>query len=362
MTDSRGENATEEDAAVEENRDGEETVTFGTTPGQMLIQAREAKNLTLDDVSAQTRLSSQVLEALENDAYDNLGEPVYVRGYLRRYARLLGLSEDEVLQAHEAVSGMSPPTPARPRVTNADEPLYPSRNWLPLLILLVVGCILVAVIIWWTRQSGPMANVQPAVEETSQQADSSASKGGSDIQAATPPVALLSPGAASPPEQPAATDSAQADQGKTAGISPQADYLEKPENSGKTEKNQDMQKEASEAGAGAAATIPVGEASSGTGPGEQHSEESTGTASVVLQLKFDHKCWVNIHDAEGERLMLGVARPGDTRTLHGKPPYKIVLGYARGVDMTYGGEPVDVAKHVDNGGVARFTVGEATGD
>ena len=63
--------------------------------GQLLRETREAKGLTLDDVEQEIRIRSSYLEALENEDYDRLPGAVYVRGFLRNYARLLGVELEE---------------------------------------------------------------------------------------------------------------------------------------------------------------------------------------------------------------------------------------------------------------------------
>ena len=63
--------------------------------GQLLRETREAKGLTLDDVEQEIRIRSSYLEALENEDYDRLPGAVYVRGFLRNYARFLGVELEE---------------------------------------------------------------------------------------------------------------------------------------------------------------------------------------------------------------------------------------------------------------------------
>lgn len=69
--------------------------------GHILREARETKGLTLQEVQGQTRISTRYLEALENGDYDRLPTPVHVRGFLRNYARFLGLDPDPLLDRYE---------------------------------------------------------------------------------------------------------------------------------------------------------------------------------------------------------------------------------------------------------------------
>ena len=65
--------------------------------GAILKHTRDQQNLSIPDVAKQLRLSIAQVEWLEADAYDRLPGLVFVRGFLRNYARLLGLNGDELL-------------------------------------------------------------------------------------------------------------------------------------------------------------------------------------------------------------------------------------------------------------------------
>jgi transcriptional regulator with XRE-family HTH domain len=65
--------------------------------GHRLREAREKQGFSLTDVERQTRIPRQYLQALEADQFGILPAPVYARGFLRNYARFLGLDENELL-------------------------------------------------------------------------------------------------------------------------------------------------------------------------------------------------------------------------------------------------------------------------
>ena len=66
--------------------------------GSLLMQAREQASLSLDQVSTQLRMPVHVVQALENEDWQKLGAPVFVRGQLRSYAKLLKLDIEPYLQ------------------------------------------------------------------------------------------------------------------------------------------------------------------------------------------------------------------------------------------------------------------------
>lgn len=75
--------------------------------GQILREARENKGLTLEEVQAETRIHARFLTALEKGDYAVLPTPVHVRGFLRNYARFLGLDPQPLLARYQNNHGYS---------------------------------------------------------------------------------------------------------------------------------------------------------------------------------------------------------------------------------------------------------------
>jgi cytoskeleton protein RodZ len=79
--------------------------TAALEPDQRLRAAREARGISVDEVAHDLHLDREIILSLEAADYAVLGAPVFVRGYLRSYAHLLGLPEDEI------VAGVAVPDP-----------------------------------------------------------------------------------------------------------------------------------------------------------------------------------------------------------------------------------------------------------
>ena len=73
-----------------------------TLPGEILKAAREAKGLTIEEMSAISNLTKQVIRGIEANAYDDLAGLSFVRGYLKLYAKKLGVDETTVLEPFDA--------------------------------------------------------------------------------------------------------------------------------------------------------------------------------------------------------------------------------------------------------------------
>ena len=72
------------------------------TPGLMLKREREARGMTLTELSKVTRIPESSLEAIENNAFESIPAEVFVRGFLRNYARQLSIPTEDIMQAYEA--------------------------------------------------------------------------------------------------------------------------------------------------------------------------------------------------------------------------------------------------------------------
>lgn len=67
-------------------------------PGSLLRQAREEKGLTIDEMSAISNLTKQVIRGIESDDYSELAGLSFVRGYLKLYAKKLGVNEADIVE------------------------------------------------------------------------------------------------------------------------------------------------------------------------------------------------------------------------------------------------------------------------
>jgi cytoskeletal protein RodZ len=80
-----------------------------SSPGAMLRTARIQHNLNVEQVAKELHLDARIVTAMENDDHSALPEPIFVQGYLRSYARLVGLSADEIVSRYSAQGRPNPP-------------------------------------------------------------------------------------------------------------------------------------------------------------------------------------------------------------------------------------------------------------
>jgi cytoskeleton protein RodZ len=119
--------------------------------GQLLTDAREARGMTATDVAKRLRIRAMFVDALEREDWPAVGEPVYARGFLKNYAKLVGVDPDAAAAALEAAYPAYAPRPEVPAMTR-DEPMSgyaPARqggtNWLVVATGAIALVMLVAV-------------------------------------------------------------------------------------------------------------------------------------------------------------------------------------------------------------------------
>ncbi len=97
--------------------------------GHILREARENKGLTLEEAQESTRINARYLNALETGQYDQLPTPVHVRGFLRNYARFLGLDPAPLLERYRYnQTYQAPPVPSQSDGPISAETPLPSRG------------------------------------------------------------------------------------------------------------------------------------------------------------------------------------------------------------------------------------------
>ncbi len=96
--------------------------------GENLRREREKRKITLDQISQSTKIGTRMLQALEEDKFSQLPGGIFNKGFVRAYARCVGLDEEQTIADYLEASGDSPPVmpevpPAQPapRIIEAEE-------------------------------------------------------------------------------------------------------------------------------------------------------------------------------------------------------------------------------------------------
>lgn len=320
------------------------------SPGMLLKRGREQQGLSREDLSVQTKLSVATIRALEEDDFDTLSEPVYTRGYYRRCAHVINLPSGEVVRAYERASGEPPPQPQPLKPSYGQQELRSPARWMPYLFFMVAAACLVIAVMWWNgRSQAPADGGQAAVTQDSGQAS-----------ATTGPSAPASTLALAP-----ASDGAPAVNAPSTSADGTATPAPLPANAGSPPSASTGGAAQQSAPSSAAAPAPAANSAKQTkaaqAPPSTQSPAPVAAASGAhaLKLAFQQKSWVQVTDANGKTLLSGLMNGGTQKKLTGKPPYDVLLGYAPGVKVAYGGKTIPLDSYVRSNNTAHLTVGQS---
>jgi cytoskeleton protein RodZ len=137
-----------------------QTTDLMSALGEEFRSAREARGLTLSDVAEQIHIRSVYLNAIENEDWKSIGAPVYVRGFIRTYARFLGLdAESAVARFNQTVPAERPSAAVTASALDESDAPRPSL-WAIVGIVLAVALVgFVGFEYWQYTHPGPPALV-----------------------------------------------------------------------------------------------------------------------------------------------------------------------------------------------------------
>ncbi len=281
-------------------------------------------------------LPAVTVAAIEADDYAALPGPVFVQGYLRNYARLLNLDEEAVLGT---LRGGRPADSARaPRVrNNGREEIRSSHFAVRLVSWLIALSVAGLLYLWWLSPvdlSGLLAMRPGSPPGESKPAAPSQTPSGKVS------IPLPLPAAPTPPKPEPGPAEVKPNTSAPSAPAPQrAEPAPAPD---------------ARVSAAAAEKPPAAPPA----PTETPTQAPSGQGVV---LEFSDTAWVDVRDATNSFHIRGDMRKGERRELGGTPPYKLVLGNARAVQVTVNGEPFDL-KSRSKGNVARFTLDPKSGN
>jgi cytoskeleton protein RodZ len=272
-------------------------------PGSVLRAEREALGVSVREVAETLNLSMTVIEAIESDDLDRLPGAVFARGYVRAYARLLELEPGPLMDQYPHTAGPMPETPA---VT--EPPIWEWIRRRPVLVLGVAGGLLVLLLVTL--------------------------------------ISLLLANGDGTPATGQDTDFNEAFDPSAAEVDSPTDWIESSQAS-------DATREVAPGGSAAVSAVPGADPY----PAEGAVRRITAGGDDQLSFGFSDDCWVEIKSGTGASLYSDLNRAGAVLELVGQGPFRILLGYAPGVRLTFNGEPVPLAPHTRNN-VATLVLGQ----
>ncbi len=338
--------------------------------GARLRAGRERVGLSESQVATSLNLDASVIAALEAGDFDSLGAPIFVKGHLRNYARLVKMDPAEIIAAYEHLERNAPPDlPTRPPSgVKMDE-----RGGRGSRIAWVILALIVAAIGYWLYRSDRLAGLMHATENPVQTRGPAAAAAPSSradapaaesnllaVQALPPPQSQArvapnqSPAIARPSSragtpavglgEPRSKSLVVGNPAPATGTASPA--FQAPNQTVAESRGGPPRPETSAAGA---ASMPTAETM-----GQVRTAEAEGGLPIALRLTGDS--WVDIEDASGKRLYYGLAHGGQTLYLTGRPPLSVFLGNAANVRVLTAGNEIETSKFTRGDETARFTI------
>ena len=113
-----------------------------SSPGEWLQQARLKSEMTIEQLAKELNLDIRKIEAIEANRFAELGAPVFVKGYLRKYARLVEVPESALLQQYDSFGGAAPevvPVPVSHGMIPEQRPVVPRWGWILMWVLIALA-------------------------------------------------------------------------------------------------------------------------------------------------------------------------------------------------------------------------------
>ena len=260
--------------------------------GALLKFKRTEKNIAIGEVAERLKFSAKQIESLESGDYKGLPEPIFVKGFIKTYARFLGLDIDQITvllneafpSQVTAVASTPPGAESQNGLNFQDQKKSKSfPKWLPLLV--VAAAVVGAVYLWQSKSS----------EQTRQQEKSTLEVGDvAQPQLATDNVQVVS-----------------------------------------------MNASATSASAPVNASAPM---------------TASAVVNGGIQIKVRYRSNLIVTDADGTPLHSGIVASNSSHEFKGKAPYQVRIGYATGSEISFNGQAVDIKNHFVDGKTVALTV------
>jgi cytoskeleton protein RodZ len=295
--------------------------------GQMLREARERKGLSLGDVAQTLKLGVRQIQAIEADDWLSLPGQTFVKGFVRNYARLLGLDPAEVARELDRSFVSQPVTLDISPGTNESLP-QAGQPYKRDILAVTAGVVLVVLALLAymfasasviDRLTESWATLRGLVVPT----PSAQSTGPAEPASLAPAVPPEVPSAGPAPLAPAATGQPASPAGGTG-----------------------------EASVSAASPVPVAPP---VQPAAAAALPVSGADSTGVHLTFTQPSWVEIRDGSGQIVFSQLNPAGTQRYVEGQPPLTLVIGNATHVTVKYKGQPVALTQRSKDD-VARLTL------
>ncbi len=315
------------------NTEASQDKAVSMTTGERLRQAREQLGMSQQVVAERLCLKMSTVRDIEEDNISADLASTFVRGYIRSYAKLVHVPEEELLPMLAKQAPLKAAKVAPMQSFSLGKRRKKRDGWL-MSFTWLIGFVVVGLTGAWWWQNHKAQQDEIATMAVQSSAQLSQGEGQSiplnddNADTSTPPADDGSSNA-----QPPASDNGTAQAQAPAATAQQPAVI-----------------------APSQATIPTPAAPAAPEPAAPVAESGAAADLNALVMDFSADCWLQVTDASGKTLFSGIQKSGGKLSLNGTAPYKLTIGAPAAVQIQYQGKPVDLSRFIKSNRVARLTV------
>jgi len=302
--------------------------------GVTLRDAREAQKLSVEEVALRLRLSEKQINALEADDFSIFGSAIFVRGFIKSYARFLTIDPQPLLDAHLGMYPQEQSQSITYKNVGVDKLV---DGGVSKLTALIFGVLLIAALFVW------VAYKIWAYQSNTNKADRPLPTVSMEQNVTPEPLPEAASPEASAKTETTVTEIALPKATETVGL------VTKPELKATVDKPTEQTISAS--------AVKPEPAKSEPAKTEPVKTAAVSNGFVRVKLLLTGSSWIGVQDKNGKTVFSKLAKAGTEEYVDGLPPLKFHIGNASATQVIFNGETIDLTPSTYNN-MARITVGD----
>ena len=349
---------TEASAAQQSSENTNAAGSGRLTAGEVLQQERLRRGLSEKEIADKLHITVHYVKSIESNSYEKLPGAIFAKGYIKSYALLLGMDEDEMVVMYDSYQKQQQAEKDDDSRLRARRKKDRNRPWVIVSVVAFIGGFagLWAYNNYFTEEA--VNSIEPE-EATNQQAITLRQQGSTDPVA---PAVNTTPARIESVTQPAGQPVIAADTVYSIASSPASVEAEREltvaqdfasalsilaveDETGREAEVEDV-----------AATTTTTTTTTTTDSASQLIEIGAA-GSDVLRISFSGESWIEVNDSKSNQIYRDIRDAGDVLEITGNAPFSILLGDAPFTSMSLNGTEIDVSENIRIDNSARLTVG-----